>query len=221
MRILLAAATSFEIAPLLNVLDEEAKKRSFFEYIYNGHTVLPLVTGVGSVMMTYAISRFQGTENIDLAINVGIAGSFKEELLPGSLVEVTHERFGDLGVEERDGSFTDVHEMELLSGARFPFNEGWIENKKPGTDLEKVKSITVNKVHGAAQSIDRIKEKYDADIENMEGAAFAYVCSALDIDYLQVRSISNMVEPRNRDNWKIDESIEKLNNWLKEYLNQL
>jgi futalosine hydrolase len=45
----------------------------------------------------------------------------------------------------------------------------------------------------------------------MEGAAVLYVAEMLDIPAIQIRSISNYVEPRNRENWKIKEAIENLN----------
>ena len=44
----------------------------------------------------------------------------------------------------------------------------------------------------------------------MEGAAFMYSCLILGVAFAQVRSVSNVVEPRNRDTWKINEAIRNL-----------
>lgn len=221
MKILLVSATSFEIAPLLSYLDTHAQKISFFEYVYEGNTIFPLVTGVGMVLTAFNMARFKESRAIDLAINLGIAGAFDHRLQNGQVVEVAKDRFGDIGVEESDGSFTDVHELELLSGDKFPFSDGWIHNKKGISTLPQVSSITVNKVHGTHSSIEAITDKYNAQIESMEGAAFFYAAKALDIDAAQIRAISNKVEARNKDSWEIDRAIKNLNDWTIEYLTNL
>ncbi|MCB0705698.1 MAG: hypothetical protein KDC34_10330, partial [Saprospiraceae bacterium] len=73
---------------------------------------------------------------------------------------------------------------------------------------------SVQKVHGSEASIRRIREKYDPDLESMEGAACFYVCMLEGVPFLQIRAISNYVEPRNRDNWEIGLAIDKLNEIL-------
>jgi futalosine hydrolase len=45
----------------------------------------------------------------------------------------------------------------------------------------------------------------------MEGAAFFYACLLAEVSFVEVRSISNYVEKRNRDNWKMTEAITNLN----------
>jgi len=72
----------------------------------------------------------------------------------------------------------------------------------------------IDKVHGTQVSIDRILSKYQADIETMEGAGFHYACKNMDIQHLQLRGLSNYVEPRNRAGWKIELAIDQLNQTL-------
>ena len=48
----------------------------------------------------------------------------------------------------------------------------------------------------------------------MEGAAFFQACMTEGVAFSEIRAISNYVEPRNRDNWKIAEAIENLNKTL-------
>ena len=55
----------------------------------------------------------------------------------------------------------------------------------------------------------------------MEGAAFAHACTLSGVKYLQIRALSNYVEPRNKLNWKIDQSIINLNNVLEELIDQI
>jgi futalosine hydrolase len=44
----------------------------------------------------------------------------------------------------------------------------------------------------------------------MEGAAFMYSCLIHDVPFAQVRAVSNMVERRNRESWKISNAIDNL-----------
>jgi len=222
MKILIVAATSYEIAPLIKHLIDHAKKISFFEFELNGNNIFPLVTGVGSTLTAFGMSRFNQIDTIDLAINVGLAGAFDPNLALGDVVQVTKDRFADIGVEEQDGSFTDAYELELMNPDKFPFLDGWIVNENNDNfPLKSVTAITVNKVHGQRSSIDAIKEKYFAQIESMEGAAFHYACRVLDVDHIQIRSISNYVLPRDKDSWKIDLAINNLNRTIVDYLGKM
>jgi futalosine hydrolase len=88
--------------------------------------------------------------------------------------------------------------------------------------IKKVSAITVQKVHGATQSISRLKAKNPkAQIETMEAASAWFACNNKGISYIGIRSISNYVEPRNRDSWKIEEAINTLNIFLLKFLEEI
>ncbi|MEM9847875.1 MAG: hypothetical protein AAF847_08290 [Bacteroidota bacterium] len=78
--------------------------------------------------------------------------------------------------------------------------------------------MTVNKVHGYEPSIEQITSKYPVQVESMEGAAFFYAALVSETPFLQIRAISNYVEARNRDNWKLGLAIDNLNEVLVEIL---
>lgn len=216
MNILIVAATTFEISPLLDHMEETWEKPSFFEYKKGDVSIFPLITGVGATMTAFAMARYLGMPDIDLAINAGICGTLSPYLELTEVVEIFEDRFADIGIEEKDGSFTDIFELELHDPNVFPYTNGWISNVTATYDaqLPRVRGITVNKVHGEQNSITQIKAKYAADVESMEGAAFLMAIKNFDVDGLQIRAISNHVEPRNRANWKVDGAIEKLNDYL-------
>jgi futalosine hydrolase len=44
----------------------------------------------------------------------------------------------------------------------------------------------------------------------MEGAAFMSACLMHKVQFAQVRAVSNLVERRNRDAWKLDVAIRNL-----------
>ncbi len=217
MNIVLVSATPFEIAPINQYLLEHFQQKGLYTFQKGALTVHLIVTGVGQVATTFHLTDFfHEHKDIDLAINAGIAGTFNRDWKIGDVVHITKERFGDLGVEEKDSAFTDIFELELIGADQFPFKDGWMVNE----DTESFKflpvasGITVNKVHGAEKSIEAIAAKYQADMETMEGAAFFYVCLQRQVSFLAIRGISNYVEPRNRDSWDIPLAINNLNEVL-------
>ncbi|NNF33182.1 MAG: futalosine hydrolase [Saprospiraceae bacterium] len=214
MNILLTSPTKLELAGTLDHIESIAENKSYLEYRINGHSIYPLVTGVGAMNTAFALARFPRINGIQLAIHCGIAGTYDIDDVPiGEVVEVVRSRFADLGSENSDGSLLDVFELGLSDPNVFPYTDGWIENKdRPyHSDLKEVSDLTVNKVNGTPLSIALVKEKYDAHIESMECAGFLYACRMIDIKAMCIRSISNKVEARNRDSWQIPMAVEKLN----------
>jgi len=213
-KLLITSATSFELVPFMDFLEKEGHKKSFFEYSFNDISIFPLVTGVGPTFTAFALSRFTDIKEIDFAVNIGIAGAYNKSFSIGDTFQVDRDCFGDLGVEEADGSFTDVFDLELMNAKSFPFAKKWMINdtkKKMTSDLETVSCLTVSRVAGTNATLESRLAKYSADLESMEGAAFAYACKMMQVDYLQLRSVSNYVEIRNKNNWNIDLAIQNVN----------
>jgi futalosine hydrolase len=149
-----------------------------------------------------------------LAINAGIAGAYDRTLSLGDVVQVRSEVFADLGVEEADGQHTDLFQLGFLDPSTHPFVHGQLYN--PESDqtafLPLVNALTVQRVHGQAESIAATMARYPkAQIESMEGAAFFYACLMTNTPFMEIRSISNYIEPRNRDAWDLPLAITNLN----------
>ncbi len=223
MNILITSSTTLEIKPLLDHLDSVSEQKSFLEYRINGHSIFPLVTGIGATKMAYAMAQFPKINGIQVAINGGICGSYNPLLNLGQVVEVVDDLFADLGAEDNDGSMLDIYDLELEERDTFPFKDGKIINdkRKYRTDIDEVSGLTVNKALGTPLNIALMKEKYDADIESMEGAGFFYACKMMDISCHQIRAISNYVEPRNKDAWQLELAIERLNQSLVKFIHVL
>lgn len=212
MKFLIVAATEFEIAPTLDFLKKNALRKES-EFIFNENSIQILITGVGVPQVMYNLLKKFSSEDFDLVIQAGIAGTFNSKNLIGSVVEVAIDKFADVGVEEKNGDFTSVFDMGFCDKNQFPFNDGWLKNTTADFNfLKKVIGITVNRASGRQESIDRITKKYPtAEIETMEGAAFNYICLLEKKKFMQIRSISNLVEPRNKKNWDISLAISQLN----------
>ena len=211
MKILLVSATKFEVFPLGHRLSKVRGKDHVWNYKTSKHSVDLLVTGVGMTATAYELGRTLSGK-YDLAVNIGVAGSFRKKIALGSVVSVKSDRFADMGAE--DGNrFLTLEEMGLSNGSWKLEDESW-KDKKALSGLKKVKGITVNTVHGNSASIKKVMKKFNPDIETMEGAAFFYACDRMGIPCLQIRAISNYVERRNKKNWQLNLAIRNLSHGL-------
>jgi futalosine hydrolase len=192
MRILIVAATELEVAALRPRL---------------GTNVEVLVTGVGMVATAAWCSRALSRERYDLALNLGVCGSFDRSLPPGTVVHVVNDRIAELGAEDGE-AFLTLDQLKLPA-------ESQVDNAAPPAidalrALPAVSAITVNTVHGNERSIAAVVERFRPQVESMEGAAFMYACLIHGVVFAQVRAVSNIVEKRNRAGWKSAEAIAHL-----------
>lgn len=219
MHVLVIAATVAEVRPFMDHL-QKAWRRTPDGFFEEGDTTIELkVTGVGVVPTTWGVAISISHTKPDLAINAGIAGALDRYMELGSVYNVVSECFGDTGIEEADGSFRTVFDGGLVLPSEPPFQDGrlWNPSSQEMNFLPKAHGITVNKVHGNEGSIATFRQQFPfAQIESMEGAAFYYACLAAGIPFMEVRSISNYVEKRNRANWNIPLAIHALNEVLME-----
>jgi len=208
MRILIVAATSIEVAPVVAGLRQLSEREiRLTRYAHAAHEVDVLVTGVGMVATAAWCSRVLALSKYDLALNLGVCGSFDRTLKPGDVVHVITDRIAELGAEDGE-AFLSIHEMNLP--AEHTFTNAAPPANAALRSLPSVSGITVNTVHGNERSIAAVTHRLNPQVESMEGAAFMQACLIHDVAFAQVRAVSNVVEPRNRDAWKLAEAIGKL-----------
>lgn len=198
MKVLIVAATAKEVNLVgehFNITPNAFTRHQKFDL---------LITGVGMTATAFSLGK-NLKKDYDLVLNVGIAGSFDPSIPLGSLVNIVSDTFSELGAEDGD-AFISIDELG--------FGKSKYEASFNYELLPKVSSITVNKVHGNQQSILLLQNRINVDAESMEGAAVFYACEQLNIPCLQVRAISNYVEPRAKENWQIGLAIKNLNNWI-------
>ena len=174
-----------------------------------------LVAGVGSVSTSWELQKwFAANQKPDLAINIGIAGSYRQEIGIGDVVMPVTDCFAGQGVEDGDKILT-LFEAGLAAGDQFPFTDGVLRSDPlysqiAGRLVRPVHAITVSMATGSEATRDRLVEKFNPDIETMEGATFFYICRREHIPFIALRSVSNMVEKRNRERWDIPGALESL-----------
>ncbi len=220
MKILIVTATESEVIPLLLQFtfnrEIHPKLKTF---TFKNHHIDVLVTGVGMTSTAFWMGKTLSSKKYDLSINLGIAGSFKDNISIGETVHVISDEISEIGAEN-DTQFLSLENLGL-SDSDNKINNSTPINNSVISSLKKVNGITVNTVHGNENSIEKIKERLNPDIESMEGAAFLFSCLTEDITCSQIRTISNKVEKRNRDNWDIPLAIKNLSEIGLEIINNL
>jgi futalosine hydrolase len=204
MRILVVAATEREVAGV------PSGRRG-------AHDIDVLITGVGMVATATYTARALAKGAYALALNFGVCGSFDAVLAPGTVVHVVRDRVSELGAEDGE-HFLPIEDLGLGQTSE-------VINHAPPTlgaldKLPRVSAISVNTVHGAESSISAVRSRYTPDVESMEGAAFAFACAISHVPYAQIRAVSNIVERRNREAWRLDLAIKHLNEVALEILDQ-
>src|ERR1022692_2716141 len=99
MKLLIVAATEAEISPFLEHISSLSEKHGKV-----------LITGVGIIATTYALTKHLQTNQFDLVLQVGVGGSYDLNIGLGDVVFITSDQCGDLGAEDRD-SYIDIFEM--------------------------------------------------------------------------------------------------------------
>ncbi|HEY4325452.1 MAG TPA: futalosine hydrolase [Mucilaginibacter sp.] len=217
MRILVVAATLEEVGSLksevgsqkLEVNQDSGLKTHDFEL---------LITGVGMVATAFSLGRHLATNNYDLVVNLGIAGSFDKNIPLGEVLEITADTIAELGAED-DNQFLSIERLGFGESTYYPTTKiSDLYNLFNTFNLKQTTAITVNTVHGNDASIKRVADRLSPQLESMEGAAFFYVCQQMAVPCLQIRAVSNYVEKRNRDNWNIGLAIKNLNTFAVDFL---
>jgi futalosine hydrolase len=215
LRILYVTATALEARTLNNTLNTSRVNDNF--------EIHSLVTGVGSMATSWAMQKWiiiNGKP--DLAINAGIAGSYREKFAHGDVVMPVTDCFADSGIED-DENYLTLFEAGFINHDELPYKDGRLHAdskyvSKMKDLLTPVNAITVNTSTGSEASRIKLLKKFNPDIETMEGATFFYICCRENIPFLALRAISNRVEKRNRNSWNIALALDNLSGKLQDVL---
>lgn len=208
MKLLVVAATESEVSLFKS------------EILTKSYPVDILITGAGMVPTAFMLGGRLAITGYDAIANVGVAGSFRYDIELGTVIRISSDQFTELGAEDKNEFIT----FEEIGLGQSCFEENLpkqLLHCKSINNLRAMKGITVNTVHGNKGSIKKIVDRVDADTESMEGAAVFYAANQLNIPAFQVRSISNYVTERQRDQWEMTKAIKNLNNWLIELVSEL
>lgn len=173
MQILFLAAVEFELAVA--------------RALRLGTDDLFLCGGVGPEATRRSLEdAFAAGRRFDLAVNLGVAGSYRDRYPVGSVVQVVAEQYGD-----RPG---------LL-----------LANPAPPALFAALPQATGNTV----PALEARYRAVEADIESMEGAAFFEACLRAGVPFAEIRAVSNTVGEEDRTRWDIPLALKNLQEALR------
>ncbi|MPM18534.1 Futalosine hydrolase [bioreactor metagenome] len=213
--ILITAATAMELNFLLT-LSSQKKGLPVISTKNTDYTLI--VSGIGSALTAFSLSKVLQQKKFDQAYQLGIAGSFKDDLLVGSIVKITSDRFADLCLSDNG---KPIHEAGFNDFKTYPFSKGELIpdlKKFRNIDLPEVSAITVNTVTATLDKRNFWFQMYKPGIETMEGAAFYYSCMKENVPCIQIRVVSNFVGQGNTKNWNIPLAVQNLTEYTLDHL---
>lgn len=218
-KIAFVAATDKEIEPLLNYLRTHAEQHSFQTFQLHGLLIDIIYTGIGILKTTYTLMDYLSHRHPDGWIQVGIGGAFDPALPIGNVYQIQSEMISGFGAEDTDGNILDAFTLGWNDPDRFPYTSGLLLCPYHSfLPLPEATGMTTFYAHGHQGNIDVLRQQPHSQVENMEGAAFFYISLLKKIPFLSIRSISNVVEARDKSKWKMEMAIEHLNVTLFEML---
>ena len=175
----------------------------------NSKNVVLVKCGVGKVNAARTTQILIDNFDLEYVINVGTAGGLNENVEIGDVViaeKLVQHDFDLTAVGHKKGYISDL-------GKYFNCDEKLVNKSKEIIDNidEDFKAIIGLIATGDifVQDIgvkDRIKEEFDADCTEMEGAAIAQVCVLDNIPFIVIRSISD--KPNGKNNIDFEKFLE-------------
>ncbi|WP_234553312.1 futalosine hydrolase [Thermus caliditerrae] len=186
-----------------------------------GEGFLYLETGIGKVNATLTLAAWAGQNPVEKALLFGVAGAYPGTgLAPGAVVLVGEEVEADLGL--RAGleplGFPALQVGERRYYNRFPLDPGLTQELAQALGLKVVVGLTRDLVSEGPEEAEALARQWGAQVESMEGAAFARACLALGVRGVELRAISNPAGVREKRAWRVREAVEALEEAVKRIL---
>ncbi|UTR13297.1 futalosine hydrolase [Salipaludibacillus sp. LMS25] len=185
------------------------------------HTV-----GVGSVAAAVNTANLLAKHSYDMVINMGVAGGFPSKAEIGDAVIATDITAADLGAESDDG-FKPIEELgfgQSVLRSDNVLSERLTQGLKARCtfSIHRGPVVTLSTVTGTAKTLTELEKRVQGVVaEAMEGFGVATAATSANIPFLEIRTISNMVGPRDKSAWRLDvalHSLEHVSKHLKEVL---
>ena len=183
---------------------------------------ITVVSGIGAVNAALATQAGILEHQPAMVLSVGIGGAYPSSgLEPGDAAVSSAIVYAGLGAMDGE-NFLD---LEQLGFPLLERNEAKTFNALPVSGLSRVFAkatgiahgpfLTLETVTGSSEAASRLETRFPgALVEGMEGVGVAHVALKHNVPCLEVRGISNMVGPRDRNTWKIPEALRALSRAL-------
>lgn len=205
-----------------NVQEKNIYELKFYEGTINNKNIVLVESGVGKVNAARTTQVLIDNYKIDAVINVGSAGSANQELQIGDIVigkTLVQHDFDITAFGHPKGYISNVGEKIKSDENLIKSMEQTIENLQNKEFKIKMGTIASGDIFCTEPKMkEKIRDKFNADAIEMEGAAIAQVCKLDNVPVLAIRSISD--SPNGNNNITFEQYLETASKRCAEILSQ-
>ena len=205
-----------------NVQEKNIYELKFYEGTINNKNIVLVESGVGKVNAARTTQVLIDNYKIDAVINVGSAGSANQELQIGDIVigkTLVQHDFDITAFGHPKGYISNVGERIKSDENLIKSMEQTIENLQNKEFKIKIGTIASGDIFCTEPKMkEKIRDKFNADAIEMEGAAIAQVCKLDNVPVLVIRSISD--SPNGNNNITFEQYLETASKRCAEILKQ-
>ena len=196
MRLAILGAMPEEISPLLNVLKDYEKveyaNNTYYISSYKNHELILAYSKIGKVNSSLSAAVLIEKFKAQKLLFTGVAGAFNPELEIGDLLYATKLVQYDLDITAFGHPLGFVPGNEIFIKTDEALNEIALQSAKDlKVELKSGIIATGDEFICDEKKKARIREIFNADACEMEGASVALVCDALKIPCFILRAISD------------------------------
>jgi futalosine hydrolase len=192
----------------------EAEKEAVLQGLRNDPRFDVVIAGVGPIAAAVNTMAALASSRYDLVVSTGIGGGFVDKAPIGSIVVASEVIVADLGSQSPEGFIS----MDKLG---FGTTHLQVESKISLNLVEAIRKggllvyygpiLTLSTATGTAVTAAALSERVPGvGAEAMEGCGVAAAAHRRDVPFIEIRTISNVVGPRDRAAWRIGEALAAL-----------
>lgn len=226
--VLVAGAVAGELEGIRAALEHPVccavGRRDLLSGFICGKAVQLAVTGPGLLNTAQSLTAVIEHARPGLIIQTGCAGVFRQSGLEiGAIGIAAAETDAHLGIESQNGEPPEDLPFALMTQGEREIRNIYSLDAEKTRDAETVLQkrfenicrvkkghfVTVSTITASDRRADMLYRKHSPVMENMEGAAAAYLGLLYNIPCIEVRSASNYAGKRDRENWNLKLAFER------------
>lgn len=224
MALLILAPTPEELLALApEILPGDIREMHPYPATLKGRDVLFYATGIGPVNaamasgycfgLTSSSEVFGHPWKVEFCLLAGLAGAFNLEKCPLRKVYLVREEiWPEYGLNDganvvarafhypqwkRSETEAVYDRVNLADLSSLNSDSKWLQKREE--EFPPCKSLTVAGVTASFARARQLESLYHADLENMEGFSVAFACLRAGVPCVEIRSVSNKIGPRSKD----------------------
>jgi len=188
-----------EIEPLLEFFGSyetiEYAKNKYYKTSYKGHTIIIAYSKIGKVFAALTATVMIEKFKVEKLLFSGVAGAISKDLKIGDLIIAKGLVQHDLDITAFGHPYGYVPEGEVCVLADEKLLKISKEvAKQKGIELKEGIIATGDQFVASSERKEWIEDTFKADALEMEGAAVAVVCDALNVPFFILRAISDSAD---------------------------